>query len=151
MRRLAATPSLNSANKLIDPTPRLNHRAARPQVVMRDRATGRPRGFGFVTYRDPGVVERVVREVHIVDGRQVSSCFVARQPPLRPNRAAIRAAPNLAAAHAINSPPQIDVKRSVPQEQKPKARKIFVGGLAPETDEGAPLGGASSAPRLKLN
>lgn len=31
---------------------------------------------------------------------------------------------------------QIDAKKSVPQEQKPKARKIFVGGLAPETTEG---------------
>ena len=124
---------------------RLAHTAYLPaQVVMRDRATGRPRGFGFVTYRDPGVVERVVREVHIVDGRQVSSCFVARQPPLRSNRAAFRAAAPLAAAHTLNSPPQIDVKRSVPQEQKPKARKIFVGGLAPETDEGAPLGGAGN-------
>lgn len=32
---------------------------------------------------------------------------------------------------------QIDTKKSVPQESKPKARKIFVGGLAPETTEGA--------------
>lgn len=31
---------------------------------------------------------------------------------------------------------QIDTKKSVPQESKPKARKIFVGGLAPETTEG---------------
>ena len=39
-----------------------------------------------------------------------------------------------------NRPPrsarQIDAKKSVPLEQKPKARKIFVGGLAPETTEG---------------
>jgi RNA recognition motif-containing protein len=44
---------------------------------MRDRATGRPRGFGFVTYRDPVVVDRVVREVHVVDGRQVSGVGAA--------------------------------------------------------------------------
>ena len=31
---------------------------------------------------------------------------------------------------------QIDAKRSVPQEQKPKSKKIFVGGLAPDTMEG---------------
>lgn len=50
-----------------------NQRPPAPtQVVMRDRATGRPRGFGFVTYRDPAVVDRVVREVHVVDERQVS-------------------------------------------------------------------------------
>lgn len=32
---------------------------------------------------------------------------------------------------------QIDAKKSVPQELKPKARKVFVGGLAPEVTEGA--------------
>lgn len=31
---------------------------------------------------------------------------------------------------------QIEVKDAVPQEQKPKSKKIFVGGLAPETTEG---------------
>ena len=31
---------------------------------------------------------------------------------------------------------QIDAKHSVPQEQKPKSKKIFVGGLAPDTQEG---------------
>jgi hypothetical protein len=35
---------------------------------------------------------------------------------------------------------QIDAKKSVPQEMKPKARKVFVGGLSPETTEGAFLG-----------
>ncbi|GAB4821804.1 hypothetical protein N2152v2_008850 [Parachlorella kessleri] len=68
-------------------------------VVMRDRTTSRPRGFGFVTFKDKEVADRVVQEIHIIDGRQ------------------------------------IDAKKSVPQEQKPKARKIFVGGLAPDTTE----------------
>ncbi len=31
---------------------------------------------------------------------------------------------------------QIDAKKSVPQEMKPKARKVFVGGLSPDTTEG---------------
>ena len=30
---------------------------------------------------------------------------------------------------------QIDAKKSVPQELKPKIHKIFVGGIAPETTE----------------
>eukprot|EP00890_Picochlorum_soloecismus_P001159 jgi/Picsp_1/2043/NSC_05508-R1_heterogeneous nuclearribonucleoprotein a2 len=68
-------------------------------VVMRDRNSGRPRGFGFVTYKDPGAADIVVQEKHVIDGRE------------------------------------IDVKKSVPQESKAKARKIFVGGLAPETSE----------------
>lgn len=38
--------------------------------------------------------------------------------------------------------PQIDAKKSVPQELKPKARKVFVGGLSPETTEGALARGA---------
>ena len=46
------------------------------------------------------------------------------------------------APHRDRRPPQIDAKKSVPQELKPKARKIFVGGLAPDTDEGERAGGA---------
>jgi hypothetical protein len=36
----------------------------------------------------------------------------------------------------LKLPLQIDVKKSVPQEGKPKACKVFVGGLSPETTEG---------------
>ncbi|KAF5956290.1 hypothetical protein HYC85_003515 [Camellia sinensis] len=38
-------------------------------VIMKDRNTGRARGFGFVVFADPSVAERVVREKHIIDGR----------------------------------------------------------------------------------
>lgn len=41
-------------------------------VIMRDRVTGRARGFGFVVFADPVVAERVVREKHMIDGRTVS-------------------------------------------------------------------------------
>lgn len=41
-------------------------------VIMKDRNTGRARGFGFVVFADPAVAERVVREKHIIDGRTVS-------------------------------------------------------------------------------
>ena len=41
------------------------------QVVMRDRHSGRPRGFGFVTYKDPGAADIVVQEKHVIDGREV--------------------------------------------------------------------------------
>ncbi|CAI9780616.1 unnamed protein product [Fraxinus pennsylvanica] len=40
-------------------------------VIMKDRKTGHPRGFGFVTYADPAVVDRVIEETHIINGKQV--------------------------------------------------------------------------------
>lgn len=44
-------------------------------VIMKDRTTGRARGFGFVVFADPSVAERVVKEKHMIDGRTVSSIF----------------------------------------------------------------------------
>lgn len=47
-------------------------------VIMKDRITGRARGFGFVVFADPSVAERVVKEKHIIDGRTVSyMCLTA--------------------------------------------------------------------------
>lgn len=40
-------------------------------VIMKDRFTGRPRGFGFITYADPSVVDIVIREDHIINDKQV--------------------------------------------------------------------------------
>ncbi|KAA8524894.1 hypothetical protein F0562_011317 [Nyssa sinensis] len=40
-------------------------------VIMKDRHTGRPRGFGFVTYADPSVVDNVIVETHVINDKQV--------------------------------------------------------------------------------
>lgn len=40
-------------------------------VIMRDRYTNQPRGFGFVTYADPSVVDKVIEDTHIINGKQV--------------------------------------------------------------------------------
>ncbi|RWR74358.1 glycine-rich RNA-binding protein 3, mitochondrial [Cinnamomum micranthum f. kanehirae] len=40
-------------------------------VIMKDRRTGQPRGFGFVTYADPAVVDKVIEDTHIIHGKQV--------------------------------------------------------------------------------
>ena len=45
-------------------------------VIMKDRATGRARGFGFVVFADPAVAERVVMEKHLIDGRSVSYILI---------------------------------------------------------------------------
>lgn len=40
---------------------------------MRDSATGRSRGFGFLTFRDPKTVNTVMVKEHYLDGKIVSS------------------------------------------------------------------------------
>ncbi|KAL6512858.1 hypothetical protein OROHE_019648 [Orobanche hederae] len=40
-------------------------------VIMKDRLTGQPRGFGFVTYAEASVVDRVIEDTHIINGKQV--------------------------------------------------------------------------------
>ncbi|GBF90957.1 heterogeneous nuclear ribonucleoprotein-like [Raphidocelis subcapitata] len=68
-------------------------------IVMRDRITGKPRGFGFITFDSEAAARRACGDTHALDGRT------------------------------------IDAKPSVPQDsqQRPRSKKIFVGGLAPDT------------------
>ncbi|KAL6568269.1 hypothetical protein OROHE_003953 [Orobanche hederae] len=40
-------------------------------VIMKDKLSGRPRGFGFITFSDLEVAERVLQERHVIDGRSV--------------------------------------------------------------------------------
>ncbi|VFQ89425.1 unnamed protein product [Cuscuta campestris] len=40
-------------------------------VIMKERNTGRPRGFGFITYANPSVVDTVIAETHIINDKQV--------------------------------------------------------------------------------
>lgn len=43
---------------------------------MKDRNTGRPRGFGFVTYKDPNAADAVVQDDHTVAGKEVGADVV---------------------------------------------------------------------------
>eukprot|EP01018_Ginkgo_biloba_P010215 Gb_33012 [translate_table: standard] len=74
-------------------------------VIMRDRATGRARGFGFVVFADPSVLDRVLQEKHSIDGRMVE---VKRAMPRDEQQNAQRGG----------------------NTGGPRTKKIFVGGLA---------------------
>lgn len=78
-------------------------------VIMKDRATGRARGFGFVIYADPAVAELVVRQKHIIDGRTVE----AKKAVPRDDQ------------HIVNRNQGSPTASPIPVRTK----KIFVGGL----------------------
>ncbi|XP_044504269.1 heterogeneous nuclear ribonucleoprotein 1-like [Mangifera indica] len=84
-------------------------------VIMRDRATGRARGFGFVVFSDPAVAERVIMDKHMIDGRTVEAKkAVPRDDQSMVNR-------NTASIHGSPVPG--------------RTKKIFVGGLASTVTE----------------
>ncbi|EPS59033.1 hypothetical protein M569_15778, partial [Genlisea aurea] len=87
-------------------------------VIMRDRATGRARGFGFIVFANPLVAERVVKEKHIIDGRTVEAKkAVPRDDHHLMNR-------NTGSGGSIHGSPS-----------QSRTKKIFVGGLASTVTE----------------
>ena len=40
-------------------------------VVMRDKTIGRPKGFGFVVFADPSILDRVLQDKHTIDAIMV--------------------------------------------------------------------------------
>ena len=81
--------------------------------VSYDRKSGRPRGFGFVSFEDPSVVDKVVAMQHTIDRREVE---------------AKRALPK------EESPVSKDMQAAASGQ---RTKKIFVGGLAGTVDEAA--------------
>ncbi|KAL4558632.1 hypothetical protein LXL04_036833 [Taraxacum kok-saghyz] len=81
-------------------------------VIMRDKITGRPRGFGFVMFSDPSVIDSVLQDRHAIDGRNVE----AKRALSREEQQASRPANN------IN-------RSSTGGGGASKTKKIFVGGL----------------------
>lgn len=47
-------------------------------TVMRDGATGRSRGFGFLTFKDPKTVNVVMVKEHYLDGKIVRTMLCPR-------------------------------------------------------------------------
>ncbi|XXG61878.1 hypothetical protein AAC387_Pa05g0371 [Persea americana] len=91
-------------------------------VIMRDKSTGRPRGFGFVGFSDPSVLDRVLQDKHIIDGRTVEAKRALSREEQHTNP---RSGGNPNAGRSFAGTGNI------------KTRKIFVGGLPPTlTEEG---------------
>jgi RNA-binding protein Musashi len=82
---------------------------------MRDAATGRSRGFGFLTFKDPKCVNIVMVKEHYLDGK------IVRLYPLK--------------CEALTNIVQIDPKRAIPREEQERTSKIFVGGVSQEATE----------------
>jgi RNA recognition motif-containing protein len=40
---------------------------------MKDRVTEKPRGFGFVTFKEQEAADRAFQDEHVLDGRTVST------------------------------------------------------------------------------
>ncbi|CAI9772598.1 unnamed protein product [Fraxinus pennsylvanica] len=85
-------------------------------VIMKDRSTGRARGFGFVVFADPAVAERVIKDKHKIDGRMVE---------------AKKAVPRDDQSTGSRNSSRIQDSPGSGQ-----TKKIFVGGLASTVTEG---------------
>ncbi|KAH7522030.1 heterogeneous nuclear ribonucleoprotein 1 [Ziziphus jujuba] len=88
-------------------------------VVMRDKVTGRPRGFGFVVFSDPSVLDRVLEDKHTIDGRTVEA------------KRALSREEQQTSARSGNAYPA----RNAGNGGNMRTKKIFVGGLPPTLSE----------------
>ncbi|KAI3979894.1 hypothetical protein MKX01_042548 [Papaver californicum] len=77
-------------------------------VIMRDKITGRPRGFGFVFFADPSILDVVLQDKHTIDGRTQHTSVKSGNP---------------SAGRTFGGGGNI------------KTKKIFVGGLPPTLTE----------------
>ncbi|KAL6971244.1 hypothetical protein U1Q18_030925 [Sarracenia purpurea var. burkii] len=88
-------------------------------VIMRDKINGRPRGFGFVVFSDPLVLDRVLQDKHVIDGRTVEAKrALSRDEQQTSSRA----------GNANNA-------RNFGSGGNYRTKKIFVGGLPPTLSE----------------
>ena len=44
-------------------------------MIMKDMTTGRSRGFGFLTFKDPASIDKVLETDHYIDGKKVCARF----------------------------------------------------------------------------
>ncbi|WOH08613.1 hypothetical protein DCAR_0728057 [Daucus carota subsp. sativus] len=86
--------------------------------VMRDKITGKPRGFGFVAFADPSVLDAVLQDTHVIDGRTVEA-----------KRAMSRE------EQQVSKSGNASAGRNFGGGGSDRTKKIFVGGLPPTMSE----------------
>ena len=97
-------------------------------TVMRDGASGRSRGFGFLTFKDPKTVNVVMVKEHYLDGKIVRpDISTSTKTPTR------LLSPNSRTKSSLSS--KIDPKRAIPRDEQERTSKIFVGGVSQDANE----------------
>ncbi|KAJ2748991.1 hypothetical protein IWQ56_007325, partial [Coemansia nantahalensis] len=93
--------------------------------IMRDQSTGRPRGFGFITFDSINGVNAVLQEpTHHLDGKMIDPKHaIPRDSQPAPPR---QSQPQPASA---NRDPDVDPAKDM------RGEKIFVGGLPPSATD----------------
>nr|KYP60776.1 RNA-binding protein Musashi isogeny 2 [Cajanus cajan] len=89
--------------------------------VMREKNTGKPRGFGFVVFADPSILDRVLEDKHVIDGRTVDAKKAFSREDQQISVTSRTGNPN----SGMNSGSGGNVR----------TKKIFVGGLPPTLTE----------------
>jgi len=109
---------------------------------MRDGATGRSRGFGFLTFKDPKTVNTVMVKEHFLDGKIVRATLSASSPTEQEKLGSLGQS-YIQAQHYrpmklrrnLRVCAQIDPKRAIPRDEQEKTAKIFVGGVSQDATE----------------
>ncbi|RDX75482.1 Heterogeneous nuclear ribonucleoprotein 1 [Mucuna pruriens] len=89
--------------------------------VMREKNTGKPRGFGFVVFADPSILDRVLEDKHVIDGRTVDAKKAFSREDQQISVTSRAGNPN----SGMNSGNGGNIR----------TKKIFVGGLPPTLTE----------------
>ncbi|KAJ4756762.1 RNA-binding (RRM/RBD/RNP motifs) family protein [Rhynchospora pubera] len=85
-------------------------------VIITDRATGRSKGYGFVTFRDPESARRAVADPNpFIDGRR-ANCNIASmgRPRPSPPRGRYQSGPQYQGSSEATGPPYLRVQGQVP-------------------------------------
>lgn len=93
---------------------------------MRDGASGRSRGFGFLTFKDPRTVNVVMVKEHYLDGKIVRTSIstLSERTPIYRTKCS-----------QLSSSIKIDPKRAIPRDEQERTSKIFVGGVSQDANE----------------